>query len=69
MNPTREDFEALLAESFSDNPALEGGVVKGRVVNVENDFVIIDVGLKMEGRVPVKEFSQPGRPDEIKAGD
>ncbi|MFN0191931.1 MAG: 30S ribosomal protein S1, partial [Aestuariivirga sp.] len=42
---------------------------KGRVVNVENDFVIIDVGLKMEGRVPVKEFSQPGRPDEIKAGD
>jgi small subunit ribosomal protein S1 len=69
MNPTREDFEALLAESFSDNPAIEGGVVKGRVVNVENDFVIIDVGLKMEGRVPVKEFSQPGKDFELKAGD
>jgi small subunit ribosomal protein S1 len=69
MNPTREDFEALLAESFSDNPAIEGGVVKGRVVNVEKEFVIIDVGLKMEGRVPVKEFSQPGRDAAIKPGD
>jgi small subunit ribosomal protein S1 len=69
MNPTREDFEALLAESFSDNPAIEGGVVKGRVVSIENDFVIIDVGLKMEGRVPVKEFVQPGREFDLKVGD
>ena len=69
MNPTREDFEALLTESYLDNPATEGVVVKGRVVAVENDFVIIDVGLKTEGRVALKEFSQPGKDIEIKAGD
>jgi len=44
-------------------------VVKGRVVAVENDFVIIDVGLKTEGRVALKEFSQPGKDVAIKAGD
>jgi len=69
LNPTREDFEALLSESYLDNPATEGSVVKGRVVAVENDFVIIDVGLKMEGRVAVKEFSQPGKDVAVKAGD
>ncbi|HEX7110332.1 MAG TPA: 30S ribosomal protein S1 [Aestuariivirga sp.] len=69
MNPTREDFEALLAESYLDNPATEGVVVKGRVTAVENDFVIIDVGLKTEGRVALKEFSQPGKDVAIKAGD
>ena len=69
LNPTREDFEALLAESYLDNPATEGVVVKGRVVAVENDFVIIDVGLKTEGRVALKEFSQPGKDVAIKAGD
>jgi small subunit ribosomal protein S1 len=69
MNPTRDDFETLLAESYSDNPATEGSVVKGRVVAVENDFVIIDVGLKMEGRVALKEFAQPGKEPAIKAGD
>ena len=41
LNPTREDFEALLAESYLDNPATEGVVVKGRVTAVENDFVIL----------------------------
>jgi len=69
LNPTREDFEALLAESYSDNPATEGSVVKGRVVAVENDFAIIDVGLKTEGKIAVKEFAQPGKAPEIKAGD
>ena len=69
MNPTRDDFEALLAESYSDNPVNEGSVVKGRVVAVENDFVIIDVGLKMEGRVALKEFAQPGKEATTKAGD
>ncbi len=69
MNPTREDFEALLTESYLDNPATEGVVVKGRVTAVENDFVIIDVGLKTEGRVALKEFSVPGKDIVIKAGD
>ena len=69
MNPTREDFEALLTESYLDNPATENVVVKGRVTAVENDFVIIDVGLKTEGRVALKEFSVPGKETTIKAGD
>ena len=69
MNPTREDFEALLAESYSDNPATEGSVVKGRVVAIENDFAIIDVGMKTEGKIATKEFAQPGKASELKVGD
>ncbi|MBI2718509.1 MAG: 30S ribosomal protein S1 [Rhizobiales bacterium] len=69
LNPTREDFEALLAESYVDNPATEGSVVKGRVVSIENDFAIIDVGLKTEGKIAVKEFAQPGKASELKPGD
>ncbi|MCA3556415.1 30S ribosomal protein S1 [Aestuariivirga sp.] len=69
LTPTREDFESLLAESYSDNPASEGSVVRGRVVNIENDFAIIDVGLKTEGKIAVKEFAQPGKASELKVGD
>ena len=69
LTPTREDFEALLAESYSDNPATEGTVVKGRVVSIENDLAIIDVGLKTEGKITIKEFAQPGKPADLKAGD
>ena len=69
LNPTREDFEALLAESYSDNPVAEGSVVKGQVVSIENDFAIIDVGLKTEGKIAVKEFAPPGKAPEIKVGD
>ncbi len=69
LNPTREDFEALLAESYIDNPVAEGSVVKGRVVSIENDFAIIDVGLKTEGKIAVKEFAPPGKAPEIKVGD
>ena len=56
MNPTRDDFEALLTESMGSGDFHEGTVVKGLVVGIEKDFAIIDVGLKTEGRIPVKEF-------------
>jgi small subunit ribosomal protein S1 len=69
MNPTRDDFMSLLEESYSDRPVSEGQVVKGRVLAIEKDNVIIDVGLKTEGRVPMKEFSQPGKDVVIKPGD
>jgi small subunit ribosomal protein S1 len=69
MNPTRDDFMSLLEESYSDRPVAEGQVVKGKVLAIENDLVIIDVGLKTEGRVPLKEFSQPGKDVALKAGD
>jgi len=56
MNPSRGDFEALLDESMGGRDFAEGTVVKGVVAAIEKDFAIIDVGLKTEGRIPVKEF-------------
>ncbi|MBL8654866.1 MAG: S1 RNA-binding domain-containing protein, partial [Alphaproteobacteria bacterium] len=64
-----EDFSALLEESLGSGNSFEGRVVKGRVVSVEGDFAIVDVGLKAEGRVALKEFGAAGQPAEIKAGD
>ncbi|WP_298722627.1 30S ribosomal protein S1 [uncultured Ferrovibrio sp.] len=64
-----ENFAALLEESFTTASAMEGSVVKGIVVSIENDFALIDVGLKCEGRVPLKEFAGPGRSAEVKVGD
>ncbi|MBI1262179.1 MAG: 30S ribosomal protein S1 [Rhizobiales bacterium] len=69
LNPTREDFAALLEESFAANDMQEGAVIKGTVVAIENDLAIVDVGLKMEGRVALKEFAAPGKPATIKVGD
>lgn len=63
-----EDFEALLMDSFNANEPLEGAVVKGRVIAIENDLAIVDVGLKTEGRVPLKEFGAAGRDGTIKVG-
>jgi small subunit ribosomal protein S1 len=68
MTPTLEDFESLLAESYADRPVTENAVVKGKVLAIENDFVIIDVGLKTEGRVPLKEFAMPGKEADVKVG-
>jgi len=67
--PSKESFAALLDESLGTASGLEGTVVKGRVLAIENDTVLIDVGLKSEGRVALREFSPPGRPAEIKPGD
>ena len=67
--PSRDDFAAMLEQSFNENAAAEGNVVRGQVVAVENDFVIVDVGLKTEGRIPLKEFAMPGVTTDIKVGD
>ncbi len=67
--PSREDFAALLDESYGQNEALEGAVIKGIVVAIEKDVAIIDVGLKTEGRVALKEFQGPGREGTLKVGD
>jgi len=64
-----ETFADLLAESFAENSKIEGSVVKGQVVSIENDVVLVDVGLKSEGRISLKEFSPPGVKAEIKIGD
>ena len=68
--PTRDDFETLLNESLGgENEAFEGRVVKGIVTGIENDLAVIDVGLKSEGRVPLREFALPGQKAELKVGD
>src|SRR5262250_938291 len=67
--PAKENFAALLQESFGGAGNIEGTVLKGRVIGVENDVAVIDVGLKSEGRVPLKEFAAPGQRSEIKVGD
>jgi small subunit ribosomal protein S1 len=67
--PSRDDFAAMLEESFVDRAPAEGSVVRGHIVAVENDFVVVDVGLKTEGRVPLKEFTMVGQAATVKIGD
>ena len=67
--PSRDDFAKLLDESFGSGNLQEGSVIKGTVVGIEKDVAVIDVGLKTEGRVPLREFSGPGRANELKVGD
>jgi small subunit ribosomal protein S1 len=69
MNPTRDEFAAMLTESLSKDDVFEGSVVKGKIVGIEKDMAVIDVGLKMEGRVPMKEFGIGGKPGDLKIGD
>jgi small subunit ribosomal protein S1 len=68
-HPTREDFAALLEESFGRSDMQEGSVVKGIVVAIEKDIAVIDIGLKTEGRVPLKEFTGPGRDKALTVGE
>ena len=67
--PTREDFAALLEESYGDNEAFEGTVIKGIVVAIEKDVAVVDLGLKTEGRVALKEFTGHGRDPAPVVGD
>ena len=69
MNPTRDEFAALLDESFAKSDLYEGSVVKGKIVAIEKDLAVIDVGLKVEGRVALKEFGAQGRDGGLKVGD
>ena len=66
---TMEEFEALLNESFEIDTPDEGSVVKGKVIAIEAGQAIIDVGYKMEGRVDLKEFTNPGEAPDIAVGD
>lgn len=64
-----ESFVALLEESFGKENSLEGRIITGKVIGIENDVVIIDVGLKSEGRVPLKEFFVAGVGPDLNVGD
>ncbi|HYE43021.1 MAG TPA: 30S ribosomal protein S1 [Caulobacteraceae bacterium] len=69
MNPTRDDFSALLDEQMAGRDLMEGQVIHGKVVGIEKDFVIIDVGLKTEGRIQLKEFGLNADGNPPKVGD
>jgi small subunit ribosomal protein S1 len=64
-----EDFASLLDETLGRDSGFDGSVVSGRVLRVTDDAVIVDVGLKSEGRVPLKEFAAPGQKPEVAVGD
>ncbi|MBX7198958.1 MAG: 30S ribosomal protein S1 [Rhodospirillaceae bacterium] len=64
----KEDFGALLEESFNKG-SIEGSVIRGTIVRVDDDAVLIDVGLKSEGRIALKEFARGGREAQLKSGD
>ncbi len=68
-NPTRDDFAAMLNEFLGGDNLQEGPVVKGTVTAIENDMAVIDVGLKSEGRVPLREFAGRARRPNLKVGD
>ena len=68
--PSSAEFAALLDESLGGSTSFEGTVVKGTVIRIDNDFAIIDVGLKSEGRVALREFATGGTgAPEVKVGD
>ncbi|MBA15147.1 MAG: 30S ribosomal protein S1 [Sphingomonas sp.] len=68
-NPSRDDFAAMLEQTLGGADSFEGRVVIGTVTGIENDLAVIDVGLKSEGRVPLREFAAPGQKAELKVGD
>ena len=67
--PPGEDFATLLDETLGRDTGFDGSVVTGRVVRLTEEFAIVDVGLKSEGRVALKEFGVPGTPVDVKPGD
>ncbi|MEL7202194.1 MAG: 30S ribosomal protein S1, partial [Pseudomonadota bacterium] len=69
LNPSRDDFATMLEASLIDRENFEETVVKGTVTAIEKDMAVIDVGLKTEGRVALKEFALPGQEADLKVGD
>ena len=68
-HPSHDEFAALLEESLTTTALQEGNVVKGTIVAIEKDVAVIDVGLKTEGRIPLKEFGVTGRNSNLAVGD
>src|SRR5689334_1140761 len=68
-DPATADFAAMLNDALGNSSGFEGQVVRGQVVNIVGDFAIVDVGLKSEGRIALREFANGGGAAEIKTGD
>ena len=69
FNPSTDDFAAMFEASVEASPMREGKVVEGTITGIEKDVVIVDIGLKTEGRVDLREFYEPGADNELKVGD
>ena len=67
--PSTEDFASLLEATLGKDSGFDGSVITGRVVRIDGDVAVVDVGLKSEGRIPLKEFAPPGQKPEVKPGD
>jgi small subunit ribosomal protein S1 len=68
-SPSRDDFAAMLDSSLTGRGIVEGRVVPATVIAVEKDAVVVDLGLKTEGRIPLREFLTDDRNETPKAGD
>jgi small subunit ribosomal protein S1 len=69
LNPTTDDFASMLEAALETHSMEEGSVIVGTITAIEKDMVIVDVGLKTEGRIPMREFYTPGQTDGVKVGD
>lgn len=68
-NEDSTEFASLLAGSMTQTGSFEGSVIKGKIIDIDDDAVLVDVGLKSEGRVSLREFSTPGSDPEVRIGD
>ena len=69
QNISNSEYEKLISESINLKENKEKSIVEGKIVAIENDIVIVDVGLKSEGRIPITEFTRPGQKPEIELGE
>jgi len=69
LNPSTDDFAAMFEAAVEASPMREGKVVEGIVTGIEKDIAIVDVGLKTEGRIELREFYEPGQDNQLKVGD
>ncbi len=69
QTPSTEDFAAMLDEVFGADERFDGKVVTGTIIAIDKEAATIDIGLKAEGRVLLKEFASPGQDSELAVGD
>ena len=58
---SNSEYDALINNSLKNSTAKEKSIATGKIISIENEIVTIDVGLKSEGRIPLSEFSRPGK--------
>ena len=66
---SNSEYDELISNSLKNSSVKEKSIASGKIISIENDIVTVDVGLKSEGRIPLSEFSRPGRSSDIEVGD